>query len=555
MGGWTPRLSHFAHQQPIAIGIALTIDPFGAGLACLAAVLVGVALVYSLRYFKEPGTLFLVLMLAFLAALCGFVLTGDLFNLFVWFELMSAAGFALCGYKTEESGPIEGALNFAMTNTIGASMVLSGIGLLYGRTGALNFAQLGRACAGQRVDGLLTMGFVLILCGFLIKAAVVPFHFWLADAHAVAPTPVCILFSGIMVELGLYAVMRIYWTVFAAAFAAGTGHLRAVLVGAGCATAVVGAILCFVQSHIKRLLAFSTISHTGLMLIGCGLLSAPALAGVGMYVLAHAFGKSALFLAAGIVLHRLGEVDAVKLHGRGRSICGLWGVALVAAAAWGLNGLPPFASDDGVALIHKAAAAVGYGWTELLFWFAPILTGGAVLSVAGKIYFGWGPTESLVPEGEAQPQEQRETESGAAAAVPWTMWMPVVLLTAAGFGLRYWPGLTNGLMAAGARFQNQAGTIARVLGSGAPVAAAAPVAIHWPELLPGVWVAACATVLAALALVPHLWDGVRPRAGLRRFSAAMGALRRLHSGHLGDYVAWLTVGVSLWGALLAAWRP
>lgn len=105
LGGWTPRLNPAGHAAPpVAVGIGLVIDPFGAGLAAFAGLLVVAALVFSLHYFDSVGTLYHVLMLTFLAAMCGFSLTGDLFNLFVWFELMSAAAFALCGYKTEEPG-------------------------------------------------------------------------------------------------------------------------------------------------------------------------------------------------------------------------------------------------------------------------------------------------------------------------------------------------------------------------------------------------------------------------------------------------------------------
>lgn len=172
MGGWEPR-------NGVAIGISFVIDPFGAGLAGFASFLTLIALVFSLQYFDSVGTLFHVLMLAFMGAMCGFSLTGDVFNLFVFFELMSAAAFALCGYKTEESGPIAGALNFGVTNTIGAFLALSGIGLLYGRTGALNMAQIGKSL-GQTHDGLVVTAFVLISCGFLVKAAIraIPLLAW-----------------------------------------------------------------------------------------------------------------------------------------------------------------------------------------------------------------------------------------------------------------------------------------------------------------------------------------------------------------------------------------
>ena len=129
--------------------------------------------------------------------MAGFCLTGDIFDLFVWFELMGVSAYALTAYRPEERGPVQGALNFAITNSIGAYLSLSGIGLIYGRTGALNMAQIGRDITRHRPDGLVVVAFVLILMGLLIKSAIVPFRFWLADAHAVAPTPVCVLFSGV----------------------------------------------------------------------------------------------------------------------------------------------------------------------------------------------------------------------------------------------------------------------------------------------------------------------------------------------------------------------
>src|SRR3954470_10514008 len=118
---------------------------------------------------------------------------------------MSTAAFGLCAYKSREVGPLQGAVNFAVTNTAGAFLTLTGIALLYARTGALNLAQMARMLSGPR-DALVLVAFALVCTGFLVKAAVVPFHFWLADAHAAAPTPACIIFSGAMVQAGLYAV-------------------------------------------------------------------------------------------------------------------------------------------------------------------------------------------------------------------------------------------------------------------------------------------------------------------------------------------------------------
>src|SRR5204863_2775704 len=126
--------------------------------------------------------------------------------------------------------------NFGVTNTAGAFLTLTGIAMLYARTGALNLSQVGRALAGQ-TDALVLIGFAFICVGFLVKAAVVPFHFWLADAHASAPTPACIVFSGAMVEAGLYAVARLHGALFAQPLAG----VPPTLLALGVATCITGA--------------------------------------------------------------------------------------------------------------------------------------------------------------------------------------------------------------------------------------------------------------------------------------------------------------------------
>jgi multicomponent Na+:H+ antiporter subunit D len=153
-GNWFPR-------GGFPLGIGFVIDEVGAAFAALASVLAFAGLVFSWRIFEETENYFQPLMLVFLAAMCGFCYTGDVFNLFVFFELMSASAFALCGLKTKEAAPLQGAYNFAVTNTIGAILILNGIALLYARTGALNMAAIGRSL-GHHADALVLVSFALI---------------------------------------------------------------------------------------------------------------------------------------------------------------------------------------------------------------------------------------------------------------------------------------------------------------------------------------------------------------------------------------------------------
>src|SRR5919202_1071648 len=176
-GGWQPR-------DGIALGISFVIDPLGAGLATFTGLLMSAALLFCWRHFESVSHIFHALMLVFL-------------------ELMTVSAIALTAHEIGHRPPIEGSINFAVTNSIGSFLVLSGIALIYGRTGALNLAQIGETLGQSAPDRLVIVAFALLVAGFFVKAGVVPFHFWLADAYAVAPTPVCILFAGAMSEPGL----------------------------------------------------------------------------------------------------------------------------------------------------------------------------------------------------------------------------------------------------------------------------------------------------------------------------------------------------------------
>jgi multicomponent Na+:H+ antiporter subunit D len=537
-GNWVPR-------NGVAVGIAFAIDSIGAAMAALASFLVTAALIFSWRYFDTVGALYHVLMLVFLGAMCGFSLTGDLFNLFVFFELMSASAFALCGYKSEAPASLQGTLNFAVTNTIGGFLVLCGTALLYGRTGALNMAQIGRAL-GPPADGLIITAFVFILCGFFVKAAVVPFHFWLDDAHAVAPTPVCTLLSGVMVELGLYGIARVYWTVFAGALSPQTAVLRNVLIGMGVLTSTVGALMCFGQRHLKRMLAFSTISHMGLMVIGFALLTPGALAGAALYVLGHAMVKPALFFCVGILLHRYGTVDEIELRGRGRNLP-VTGIIFIWAAL-GLAGAPGFVTFLGTRLMEESAADLGYAWLKLVPFGAAMLTTATVLRAAGRVFIGWSADEIVTLREAAKIEEARETLRGH-QRVPAVMVFPPMALGLMGMLLIFAPGLLSAVERGAGQMIDRSAYASRVL-DGMSVLAPA-VTARGTTLAGAVSALGPITGAVLLALFTLFRDEVPVRVIPNFLATAVNALRPLHSGRVGDYVVWLTLGVAGLGALLS----
>ncbi len=533
-GSWSPR-------GQMALGITFVIDPAGAGIATLAALLSLLALIFSWRFTDSGGHHSHPLMLVFLAAMCGFALTGDIFNMFVFFELMSTAAFALCGLKTHEPAPLQGAFNFAVTNTIAAFMVLTGIAMLYAVTGALNMAQIG-ALLGQRHDPLVLFAATLLTCGFLVKAAIVPFHFWLPDAHAVAPTPVCVMFSGLMVELGVYAVLRLNTVLFQQSYSAHSSHLRGILITLGAVTTLLGGVMCYAQHHLKRLLAFSTISHAGLMLIAIAINTPLAIGGFLVYLLAHALVKSGLFFTSGILLHRLRTVSEPMLFGRGKMLhftAGLWFLG-----ALGLAGCPPFSTMLGESLTSAAAESLGMKLPSYLFLIGGALTAAAVFRVGMHTFLGWG-TQPVTDHSAIVDELPEDREDNR--HVFWFHFTPPAICILAAAGIAFVPHLVPEFLRAANLLHDQAGYIHTVFtgATAAETAIPAPTS-HLAAELRGLAASGLGLLLALTSVFRvQLTRWLRIGAFME---GPLDPLRKLQSGHPGDYVLWLTVGVATIGA-------
>ena len=321
----------------------------------------------------------------------------------------------------------------------------------------------------------------------------------------------------------------------------------------GLLTAIVGALFCFRERHIKRLLAFSTISHAGMFLVGIALLTPLGLAGAAVYVAGHAMVKAALFLCTGIVLHRLGSVNETWLHGRGRRLP-VTGV-IFTLAAFGLADLPPFATYLGLGWITGSSGAHGMTWVTALLVFASVLAGGAVLRVAGGVFYGLGDPPSEDPQMARGVRRGDERDRRGQAANPAHHDHP-----ARAAGRRrpgHWAATPSGCRGRGGRgalpgpgrLQRAVLYGARARARGRPLPPLSP-----PGSARRTWSSAWARPPGrrsspSLGLywrrLPLLRRGFEPGTGLVR------PLERFQSGVVNDYVTWIVIGVACLGGALA----
>ncbi len=433
IGGWQPPFC-----------IHLVVGPVGILFAVIIALVGLLGAIYGIDYIKEgPAERYYILYLLLLTGSTGVVLTGDIFNLFVFFEILCLSSYALVAYLGDRAG-IESAAKYLIQGAIGSSLVLIGVGLLYGLFGTLNMADIaGNIDTVRPISVIIPL--VLLIAGFGVEAAIFPLNAWLPDAHSSAPASISALLSGIVIKVGIYAVARVIFTIF------GISSMLFFLTFFGILTLLIGEMAAFSQNNIKRLLAYSSIGQIGLIVFALGIATSYGIIGGLFQLISHAFSKALLFLAVGYMVYRTGSMEISALEGMGRRMP-LTSFAFT-VGAFSLIGLPPFIGFPSKFLIVRAALAK----TEVLFTvlvalvlFGTVIEGAYFFRVVQVLYFK-GKKATGIPD--------KTEEASVAALIPIFILMLLIIV------IGIYPRLITGVLTSAAwEFLNRTAYIQGVLG-------------------------------------------------------------------------------------------
>ncbi|MFT4947539.1 MAG: multicomponent Na+:H+ antiporter subunit D [Natronomonas sp.] len=429
-GRKTVELADGSTTENFVVGIELVADEFSALIvALIAAVSLGV-LAFARRA-GPRGNAFYSGYLLLAGGLMGLVLTGDLFNLFVFLEIVGLSSYALiAGDQSAESAVAS--LKYLVIGTVGASMYLIGVGYLFVATGALNMLDVSRSLAGDPAwigdalytDPTVVAAFGFVAVGLATKAAIYPLHSWQPDAYAAAPDSVTIYISALVSTTAAYALARITWEVFTPAFFEASLNaqlmLNGLLVLAG-ASVLAGSFLAAMQRRVKRTFAYSSVAQFGLIVLGIGVAVHPsagetaarfAVYGVAIHLLAHGLIKAGLFATAGALARSTGARRLSEFAGLAKRRPFLSGA--MAVLGFGIVGVPPTVGFIGKWYLAVAAVESGL-WPVIFVVFASTLL--SLLYVARileKLYFDYPPEE--VPN-HAEPSAAVVADGGRTLSV------------------------------------------------------------------------------------------------------------------------------------------
>ncbi len=378
MGGWK-----------IPFGIPLVLDPLASFMLLMVSLIAFTSLLFSVRYIRHlwQDWKYYALFMILLAGMNGVLLTGDLFNLFVFMEIALLAAFALVAYggRAQE---FEASFKYAVMGAVSSSLILLSIAVIYGATSTLSLAKIAEAYPGLDPSLQLWIG-GLLLAGLSLKAAVMPFHAWLPDAHSSAPAPISAMLSGVLIKtLGIYTLIRLFYNVLGSP----PVFMRIFLV-LGAASILLGVVLAVGQWDFKRLLAYHSISQIGYILLGMGLNTTLGMVGAVFHVFNHALFKSLLFYNAGAVEMGIGTRDLRKMGNLRRLMPVAAHSSMVASLS--ISGIPPFNGFFSKLVIIIAAIQAREPLYGLFAVVGSLLTLASFMKVQRYGFRGEKPVEAL----------------------------------------------------------------------------------------------------------------------------------------------------------------
>jgi len=382
-------------KWPIPLGINLVLDGLSSLLLLAIGVVSAAVMLFSAGYMEQytAKPKYLSLFLLMVAGMNGVVLSGDIFNLFVFLEIASIASYALVGFGCGHE-EFEAAFKYMVLGSIASIFVLFGIGLVYGNTGTLNMAYISKAIQSSGMNAGLGFALALFIVGFSLKAALVPFHAWLPDAHPSAPAPISAMLSGVLIKtLGVYALARVVFNIFGVSVPVGW-----LLIVLGILSMVIGVFLAVGQWDLKRLLAYHSISQMGYVVLGLGIgalilarggeLKWAALAILGglFHMVNHAVFKSLLFLTSGSIEMATGTRQLKQLGGLAERMPFTRATCTLASAA--ISGVPPFNGFWSKLILVMATVQAGFYGLGAVTVLVSLITLISFLKVQRYVFLG-----------------------------------------------------------------------------------------------------------------------------------------------------------------------
>jgi NADH:ubiquinone oxidoreductase subunit 5 (subunit L)/multisubunit Na+/H+ antiporter MnhA subunit len=375
---------------PLGLNFALTGDSLAVFMAIVSSLVGSVIVLYSWDYIShyENQNEYYFIVVLFLGAMIGIIFAASLVYLFVFWEITALASWRLIGFFRTKEVVLKADKAFLVT-VFGALVMLVGFILLYGQTGTFDLAAMKTALAGSPLSNLAV---ICILCGIFAKSATLPLHTWLPDA-GVAPSPVtALLHAAVLVKIGVYVYARLFVVTFTVSE---QWHTIVPVVAAASALLSAGAAL--IDTDLKRIIAFSTISQIGFIFLGLSVGGEVGLAGGLLYILMHGMAKGGLFLCAGIVEQNTHTKDIRKLGGLIRTMP-VTAIAFL-LCAFSVMGLPPFGGFFSKYMVVTGALTAGKFWIALTFVVGAFLTLIYMLRLFSMVFLG----EAQIPKKEGSP--------------------------------------------------------------------------------------------------------------------------------------------------------